>query len=161
MKTYLNLISFLFIILITTTVYSQESDPPKLDSLKYKKYKTGIGPSILASITQLKMNGDYEVFSAGFGVGVSLKRTNFYDGSYGNVPWEIGVYISPRFSQNKDQSKGELSVVLHSTIYESFGLGIGVNVWKTGQGLVEAYKEDVFITLGYSLTNETEKSKNE
>jgi hypothetical protein len=124
-------------------------------------YYYEIGPSILASITQLKMNGDYEVFSAGFGVGLSLKRINQRAKAYGNVPWEIGLYMSPRFSQGESKNSGVLSIGLHSTIFEAFGIGIGVNVWKSGQGLVKAHKEDVFFTIGYSITGELRSRSNE
>ncbi len=153
------IVYFLYVVLLvinTNNLYSQQKPAVKVDTLYYKY---GFGPSLLANVTQLKFNGDYEIFSAGFGVGASIKRTNLYDRSYGSTPFEVGLYFSPRFSQDSNGNKGEVALIVHATFFESFGMGLGVNVWKTGQGLVKTHKEDFFFTLGYSLLNESLTTK--
>lgn len=115
----------------------------------------GLGFSVTSNVTRFYLDGRYDVFAAGIGLGVSWKND-----SASRTPFEIGFYIAPQFAKRVDgeDSEGTVSVIVHATLFKKFGIGAGFDSWYTEGGVspdgVDA-SDRLFVTIGYGLTNET------
>ena len=84
-------------------------------------------------------------------MGLSYKATA---GQVHKYPVELGLYAAPQFAGVDGQTAASVSALMHATLLQAFGLGVGVRFWENGTGIVGANKSRVFFTLGYGLTNE-------
>jgi hypothetical protein len=112
---------------------------------------SGWGGSAVANLGSFHFNGDYGVFSAGAGFGVSYKFESLRR-AYRN---EIGLYAGPQFSSTDNKTAASVSAMVQYTFVKAIGAGIGVRFWENGAGIVRPSKQRVFFTLGYALTNDT------
>ncbi|HEX2955678.1 MAG TPA: hypothetical protein VHO70_02535, partial [Chitinispirillaceae bacterium] len=93
-------------------------------------------------------DGDYSIFSAGLGLGASYKFPKNPE-----YPIEIGAYLVPQVSGTDDKTTATFSTILHSTLFHSFGIGLGYRFWEKGIGFVKMNHSRLFVTFGYGLTN--------
>jgi hypothetical protein len=116
----------------------------------------GFGGSSIASLGSFYFNGDYSLFSAGVGLGLSYKASTAIEWPIKtkSYPIEIGLYMAPQISDTKDQSVATVSALLHFTLVQSFGIGLGYSFWEKGVGLAAPQESRIFFTLGLGLTNE-------
>lgn len=111
----------------------------------------GLGLSVLTNVTRLFFNGNYDILSAGIGLGLSWKSP-----SASRFPFELGLYVAPQFSGESSSSTGSVALILHAVAFKGFGLGVGGAAWQKGTGFGGgSASERLFLTIGYGLTNDT------
>lgn len=108
----------------------------------------GWGGSAITNVGAFYFNGDYALFSAGAGFGLSYKTSGE------QYPIEIGGYVAPQLAGTDKETTASVSSLVHISLLQAFGVGIGYRFWEKGIGVVGADKSRLFFTLGYSLTNE-------
>jgi hypothetical protein len=107
----------------------------------------GWGGSAVTNVGSFFFNGDYNIFSAGIGFGLSYKARA---GAVRKYPLEIGFYVDK-------QNAASVSGLMHVTFVQAFGAGIGIRFWENGTGVVRPNGNRTFFTLGYGLTNEKQQ----
>jgi hypothetical protein len=149
----------LIIIISISSLYAQDSTISQKENERSSVRKITLGSdssglgwdgSTLTNVGSFFFNGDYSLFSAGLGFGMSYKM----ESRHHRYPYEIGLYIAPQFASSKQGDVAFVSGLIHFTCFKAFGIGLGYRFWNKGEGFVEWGKNNIFFTLGYNLTNE-------
>ena len=109
---------------------------------------TGWGPSFIMNMGTFGLKGNYTLLSAGAAGGISYK----FEGRDNN-PYELGLYVGPQVQQVKDVTTTTVNTMLHLALYKAIGIGFGLEMWRSGEGLEKASAARMFFALGYGLTN--------
>jgi len=131
----------LIIIISMSNLYAQDST--------FVNDNEGWGSSTIANAGSFFLNGDYSLFSAGFGLGISYKKVT----PNHKYPYEFGLYLAPQIASSEQGDAAFVSMLFNATFLKAFGVGIGYKFWNKGEGIVTD-KNNIFFTFGYHLTNE-------
>ncbi len=150
-----NVTCFIIIALLLGVNYANAQDEQGEDRSFLKRMllvsDSGFGGSAIMNVGSFFFDGDYQVFSAGVGFGVSYKAK-----ATGKNPFEIGFYAAPQFVGEGDSNNAFVSVLTHVTFFQSLGVGFGYRLWEQGEGIVGPKKSNLFFTLGLGVTNTKE-----
>ena len=123
MKTLILIVTMLVLI---SPAYSQDTSRVEFNAL--------------ANFMELRFDGEFESESP---LAIGLRYRLF-----GRDRVKPGLYLAPNlFSVSGENAEFELSGLFHVDVYEMFGIGLGSVLWRTGEGITDFGKEDVFISL--------------
>lgn len=98
---------------------------------------------ILAGISTFSLDGQVKVFEAPMAVGLKYKEVD--------EDVNVGLYFAPVIDEGQDYSNSSLSTMLYVTLFKDFGLGFGYKFWRSGVGIVEPKKNNLFLSFNFSL----------
>jgi hypothetical protein len=133
-----------------STVSKKENEQSPVRETLQVNVDKGWGGSSITNVGSFFFNGDYALFSAGLGFGISYKTASHLH----NYPFEFGFYLAPQFAGGKQGDVAFVSALLQATLFKAFGIGIGLKLWNKGEGFVKPSLSTAFFTIGYGLTNE-------
>lgn len=133
-----------------SSMFAQSPGDANTDTSSNDTGEKGWGGSAIANVGSFYFNGDYSVFSAGVGFGVSYKSETRHK----KYPFEFGFYLAPQISSNANGDVAFVSVLFHVTFLKAMGVGLGMKFWNKGEGILKPASNNVFFTIGYGLTNE-------
>jgi len=132
-----------------STISKKENEQSFLRETLFVNDNEGWGGSTITNVGSFFFNGDYSLFSAGLGFGISYKIVT----PHHKYPYEFGLYVAPQIASSEQGDVAFVSMLFNATFLKAFGVGIGYKFWNKGEGIVTG-KNNIFFTLGYNLTNE-------
>lgn len=124
--------SILAILLIAGLAFSQEA----------QINREVLDIDVLAGISTFSLDGQVKVFEAPMAIGLKYKQID--------EDVNVGLYFAPVIDEGNG-SNSSLSTMLYTTLFKDFGIGFGYKFWRSGVGLVEPKKENLFLSFNFSL----------
>lgn len=111
---------------------------------------TGWGPSLVGSVGAFYFNGNYSLLNAGAFLGTAYtwdRNTNVSS---------AGIYVGPHSQQVDGVTTTSLDVLAYLDLYKtaaagSFGVGLGTQFWRSGDGIRAFDASTSFLALGYKF----------
>ena len=107
---------------------------------------TGWGPAVVGSVGAFYLKGNYRLLSAGANFGAAY---TFDQGA--NVS-SVGIYAGPSSSQVNGVTTTNINLMVYLDLFKTsagnFGVGLGTNMWQSGEG-VKPSVDKTFLALGY------------
>ena len=124
-------------------------------------FKITTEPSVLANVTAIYFNGEYQINTAGIGVGVAWHKVYVAELNSDSIiarSFQFGLYAAPKFSGGGTENptfRASVSLIGYFSPFDGIGVGIGFDFWRQSvQGLLGPVANDrVFLTLNYSFLN--------